>query len=318
MSSKTISIVPLEPVPEHVLGIREEVNMLTYGPSNILLAKEEEAIAGAVRLALRQDPKRRHGLITDLAVHKDYARQGIEMRLIQAAEEWLKAQGVTRIDAVVLDGQGQTTFFYELGYWASRKMVVMAWDLTKLSPLPQEAEAFLIEEMPRPDVDFLTDFVLASYQPYWRFWKELKDDQRWFRVEYPAAPDEPESDELAQEMRERVRQRVARFGKEAPQTLFAARAEGRVVAVCDAKAAHEGETFDWGVLVLRDFGGKRVGSALLGHALHWLKAQGLTMARIITTSGLDDYDPTVYLYSLTHGGKVLAEYLNLVKRKLTP
>ena len=117
-------------------------------------------------------------------------------------------------------------------------------------------------------------------------------------------------------MRSRVESRVAAFGTAAPQTLFIAKLDGEVVGLCDAKAADVDITFDWGLLVRRDFGGRRIGSALLGHALHWLKARGVTVARIVTTSGLDDYDPTVYLYAFSYGGAISAEYLNLVKRRL--
>ncbi len=315
MKTTAHAIEPLTPVPEHVLGVREELNLLTYGPSEILLATAGGEIAGAVRLALREDPRRRHGLIADLAAHEDYDRKAIAADLIAAAEERLKARGVTKIDAIVRDGEGATVPFYERGYWAARKMVLLTWDLGGLEAL-ESSDEFSIEEHAAPDPAFLTDFALESYQPYWRWWKEYKEDTRWHRVEYPAEPEAPPSAELAQEMRDRVAARVAAFGGAAPQTLFTARLDGEVVALCDAKAAADDVTFDWGLLVRRDYGGRRIGSALLGHALHWLKARGLETARIVTTSGLDDYDPTVYLYAAAHGGAIRAEYLNLVKRRL--
>lgn len=315
MKGTSYTIEPLTPVPQHVQGTREEFNMLTYGPSEILLAKDGAEIAGAVRLALRQDERRQHGLIADLSVHDDYARQGIEEELIVAAEERLKAAGVTKIDAIVRDGEGGTVPFYERGYWASRKMVLLTWNLQTLDDLDTSHE-FTIEEQASPEPDFLTSFVLDSYQPYWRWWKEYKEDTRWHRVEYPAEPEAPPNEDLAHEMRARVAARVAAFGKAAPQTLFIAKLDGQVVGACDAKAVKDDITFDWGLLVRRDFGGRRIGSALLGHVLHWLKSQGLTVARIVTTSGLDDYDPTVYLYAFSYGGAISAEYLNLVKRKL--
>ena len=315
MKRISYTIEPLDPVPGHVLGTREEFNMLTYGPSEVLLAKDGAEIAGAVRFALRQDERRNHGLVADLSVHEDYARQGLEEELIVAAEERLKAAGVTKIDAIVRDGEGGTVPFYERGYWAARKMVLLSWDLRSLGDVDADHE-FVVEEQTAPEPAFLADFVLDSYQPYWRWWKEYKEDTRWHRVEYPAEPDAPPSEDLAQEMRGRVEARVAAFGKAAPQTLFAAKLDGEIVGLCDAKAAEDDITFDWGLLVRRDFGGRRIGSALLGHALHWLKSQGMTVARIVTTSGLDDYDPTVYLYAASHGGVISAEYLNLVKRRL--
>lgn len=315
MKKTSYTIAPLTPVPQHVLGTREELNMLTYGPSEILLAADGDEIAGAVRLALRQDERRKHGLIADLSVHEDYARQGIAKDLIAAAEERLKAAGVTKIDAIVRDGEGGTVPFYERGYWASRKMVLLTWNLQSLED-PDSSHEFTIDEQTSPNPDLLINFVLDSYQPYWRWWKEYKEDTRWHRVEYPAEPEAPPSEDLAEEMRARVRARVASFGAAAPQTLFVASLDGEVVGLCDAKAAEDDITFDWGLLVRRDFAGRRIGSALLGHALHWLKSQGMTVARIVTTSGLDDYDPTVYLYSFSYGGTISAEYLNLVKRKL--
>lgn len=315
MKNAAYTIEALTPVPDHVLGTREEFNMLTYGPSEVLLAKDGPEIAGAVRLALRQDARRQHGLIADLSVHEDYARQGIEEDLIAAAEERLKASGVTKIDAIVRDGEGATVPFYERGYWAARKMVLLTWDLRTLDRL-ESSQEFTIEEQSSPDPAFFTEFILNSYQPYWRWWKEYKEDTRWHRVEYPAEPEAPPSEELAQEMRARIEARVASFGAGAPQTLFVARSNGEVVGLCDAKAVADDTTFDWGLLVRRDYGGRRIGSALLGHALHWLKAQGMSTARIVTTSGLDDYDPTVYLYAFSYGGVISAEYLNLVKRRL--
>ena len=99
-------------------------------------------------------------------------------------------------------------------------MVLLTWDLQSLGELETTHE-FTIEEQSMPDPAFLTDFVLSSYQPYWRWWKEYKEDTRWHRVEYPATPDAPPNEQLAQEMRARVEARVAAFGKSAPQTLFA-------------------------------------------------------------------------------------------------
>ena len=151
--SSTDTIEALTPVPEHVLGTREELNLLTYGPSEILLAKDGEEIAGAVRYALREDARRRHGLIADLSVHEDYTRQGLEEDLILAAEERLKALGVTKIDAIVRDGEGGTVPYYERGYWAARKMVLLTWDLRALDDVESYSE-FTIEEQPTPDPEF--------------------------------------------------------------------------------------------------------------------------------------------------------------------
>jgi GNAT superfamily N-acetyltransferase len=312
-----LTITDMEPVPERVLGLRKELNLLWYGPSRVLLARDDASeIVGAVRLAPRQDAWRRHGLIADLQVDPDWRNQGIEERLIQQAEAALRAQGVTKIDALIADGQGLAAYYYRLGYWPSRKTVVVGWDLSGVDPPPENAE-FTIERLDRPQVDPVADLVLASYQPYWQWWKEQKEDKKWFRAEFPAEPEQPDSADLAAEMRARVCAAAGEIAERRDHVLFVARCDGRPVGLCDARAGTgpDDDNFSFGVLVLRDFGGKRLGSALLGHALHWLRTQGLSQARITTTSGLDDYDPTVYLYNLAFQGQILGEYVDLVKRK---
>ena len=79
----------------------------------------------------------------------------------------------------------------------------------------------------------------------------------------------------------------------------------RPVALCDAKVPGDGEdAFDWGVLVLRDFGGKGLASALLSRALHWLRDQGQTTADLTVTSGLDDYAPIVYVATVANRAQI--------------
>ncbi|MBI3979912.1 MAG: GNAT family N-acetyltransferase [Chloroflexi bacterium] len=307
----------LDPVPERLLGIRQELNLLWYGPSQVLIAQDDSAgIIGAVRLAYRHDPRRCHGLIADLQIDPEWRDRAVEEQLIQAAEEALGQGGVTKIDVLIPDGQRWASCFYRLGYWPSRKTVVIIWDLTDLRPAHESPE-FTVELLETPDVDSTTDLVLASYQPYWQWWKEQKEDQKWFRAEYPVGAEPPDSADLAVEMRARVRAAVEQIAERPDHVLFLARHQGRPVGLCDARVGgtSDEDNFAFGVLVLRDFGGKRLGSVLLGRALHWLRARGLSQARVTTTSGLDDYDPTVYLYTLSYGGQIAAEYVNLVKRR---
>ena len=86
-------IEPLATVPARLLGVRRELNLLRYGPSELLVARRGEEIIGAVRYALRDDPELRHGLITDLTV--EAGQEGaadLPERLIEAAEQRLRAR----------------------------------------------------------------------------------------------------------------------------------------------------------------------------------------------------------------------------------
>lgn len=313
----SVQVEPLRPTPERLLGMREELNLLPYGPSTVLLTRERGRIVGAVRYALRDDPWRRHGLIADLQLDAARRDLGLEEQLIGAAEQALTALGARKIDALILDGRGWAPYFYRLGYWASRKTVAMEWDLTALGPIEAPAEC-AIEAVARPDLDEVSRLVLGSYQPYWRWWREHRDDKRWERAEFPAEQAPLECAELEAEMGRRVRARLERLADDPDRILFLARHDGRAVGLCDAVRRAEGEQLDFGVLLLRDFGGKRLGSALLGRALRWLHEAGLARARVVTTSGLDDYDPTVYLYNLSYRARIVAEFVDLVKRSLGP
>ena len=72
------------------------------------------------------------------------------------------------------------------------------------------------------------------------------------------------------------------------------------------------EDLEVGVVIRKGYGGEGLGSTLLNHALLNLKKKGKKKASILVTSGLDDYDPQVYLYTM-NGGKIVREYINLQK-----
>jgi GNAT superfamily N-acetyltransferase len=312
-------IEPLVPTPARLRGTREELNQLTYGPSTVLLARRDDALLGAVRYAVRDDPRRPHGLIADLQVDPAQRDGGIAEALIDAAERALAAAGVVKIDALVEDGRGWAPSFYRHGYWASRKSVVMRFDLRRLDAFDAAAApaGVGIELVERPDVDEATRLVLDSYQPYWRWWREHARDRRWMRVDFPAHMEPPASPGLERAMRARVRARLRGLADDPDHVVCLARAaDGQLVGLCDAARRPSESDLDqlaFGVLVVRDFGGKRLGSALLGQALGWLRAGGLESARVTAPSGLDDYDPTVYLYNLAFGAQILGEFVDLVK-----
>ncbi len=289
--------------------------MIRYRDNRIHLARHEGEIYGAIRSAIRDDSRRNHGFLGDLQVDEQVRDQGLEERLIEAGEQRLfEEEDCTRIDAVMEDGEGWTRYFAEQGFWSSRKTVDMGWDLTSLCPVDlPDLDEVDIERTRDPALDELEDFILDSYQPYWRFWKEYKQDMRWIRVEYGEDEEAPESDEIREEMRRRVRERLDEFDRDEDQVFFLARRDGELIAVCDALDSDRGDTFEWGMMAEYDYGVKNLGSALVGRALNWLHDRGHETARIKTTSGLDDFDPTVYLYTAANNAQILGEYVNCAK-----
>lgn len=315
-----IEIVPLDSVPSRVAGVRQELNQLSYGPSEVLVARrrdgEESSVLGAVRLAMRERPARPHGLIADLVVDQALRQSGVPERLITAAEARLVARGAQKIDAVTVDGRGWASFYYRCGYWSSRRTVVLTWNLAG-RPAVEPGEEFEIRQVDHPDPDLIARFVLNSYQPYFRWWKEPPEDQRWDRVELQPEDEHDRSQQAAAEVRRHVAELVRRAGVGAPQTYFLAYKRDELIGLCDAKDAPAGEdTFDWCVLVSRHEGGKRLGSTLLDRALTWLERRGRATAEYTSTSGLDDYDPLIYLATVVTGAQIRGEFLNLVKNRL--
>lgn len=325
-------------IPQHLTTHhRREVNLLWYGPSRVFALRqapnrrqdpgeEDAGVVGAVRIAMRERTPAKHGLICDLNV-EDGAGNECATALITRAEEELKTSGATKIDAIVLDGKNLTAPFQKLGYWPQRKTVVIAWDLHELKP-SRPLEGIDYEETATPDPEEVADFILASYQPYWRWWKNDLFDRPWERIDYPAQePDSVERRNLEQN-RGTIVGMLERFNTDIPQRMVLARKGGKIIGLCDAKVEdpHVGavsrrrprndDHFDWGVLLRRDHPGGGFGKSLLMPMLQWLRRQGLSKAEITTTSGMDDFDPTVYLYVQSCGGVILGEFLNLVKRRL--
>jgi GNAT superfamily N-acetyltransferase len=269
---------------------------------------------GAIRLAMRVRTPFTEGLITDLQIDDALVDSGMPEALIAEAEARLRARGARKVDGLLLDGVGMAQYYYRLGYWSSRRSVVLAWDLAQLRDIPASTD-YEVVQVDRPDADVIGHFILNSYQPYFRWWKEPREAQKWFRVELQPEDYEDQYERAGEEIRARVLEDVRNAGMVGPQTYFLAYRDGELVGLCDARDSGAGtDQFEWCVLMSRSSIGKGLGSTLLGHALRWLRDErGLTHAEYTATSGLDDYDPLIYLSTVATGAYIKGEFLHCVK-----
>ncbi|MDP3724595.1 MAG: hypothetical protein Q8R11_03105 [bacterium] len=74
------------------------------------------------------------------------------------------------------------------------------------------------------------------------------------------------------------------------------------------------EPFVFGPMMQKGIAGQKIGSTMMASVLQWFKDQGKSKAQWTVPSGLDDYDPVVYLSTLSTGAKIEREYIILEKQ----
>lgn len=276
-----MEIVLLKTLPKEFKGVTFEPNLLRYFQHQILLLVNADKIIGSVRVAMAVD-KHTSGLVTDLYVESIHKNTGLEDSLIEAAENYLKAKAVTRVDAVYLDGPGILPFFYKKDYAPFRRTVRIEWKLDELNINSEKSSIYEIKLQKVPNIKLLSDLILDSFQPYWTNWIEEKTvEDRKKKL----------SDILSHD----------------DNSYYIAFNDGKALGMVDKK-------LKWGIVIRRDSIGNNLGSYLLNRVLQDLKKQGYKKAVTFSTSGLDDYDPQIYLYTLRCGGKITREYIDLQKR----
>ena len=319
---KTIEFVEkTELLPQNLKTRYRDINGFVYKGSKLFVGRKFGEDIGAVRVALRDDEKRKHGLISDLNLSESFNFPEVAKEFIEFAEQYLLSMGVNKIEVIVPEGKKLNYIFYDYGYWASRKAVAIGWDLEKLDlnfksdSQDYEFDIVLSRDLSQELIEELSIFIFNSYQPYFRWWKEYKEDYVWWRTEYLDESIPKIEEELKDEMIGRIKEYLYEI-KDKNSSIVRGFINGKLRGICDAVVDSQ-ENMVIGVAVDKDFKAKSFGSGLLLKALSFLKENGLKNAITITTSGLDDYDPTVYLYTLSGKGQILSEYTILVKRNFS-
>ncbi|MFN4245129.1 MAG: hypothetical protein ACK4F9_03140 [Brevinematia bacterium] len=298
-----------------------DIDGFIYKESKLFVGRISGEDIGAVRVAIRDDSRRKYGLISDLNISESVNFLEVANHFIEFAENYLLSNSVTKIDAIVPEGKKLNYAFYDKGYWASRKLVAIGWDLENLnfsieqSPPNYKFDIVLAKDFSENFIKEISEFVFNSYQPYFRWWKEYKEDYRWWRTEYLDKNIPEIENELKEEMINRIIDYLYEI-KEKNSAIVIGLVDNKLKGICDVVVDEE-ENMLIGVAVDKDFKVKHFGSNILFRALNFLKSNNLKTARTITTSGLDDYDPTVYLYTLSGKGQILSEYTVLIKRNFS-
>lgn len=282
---KNVQVVELKTLPKEFLGKIKENNLLEYENCRILVATQDNQVLGSIRVATGVGDTT-SGLVTDLVVGRDFSGKGLEEELIKKAEEKLTELGVKEVDGVCIDGINHVRYFYRAGYKPFRRTVFINWKLLSGVELEVNSE-FEIKEFGEL-APSLPELVINSLQPYWKSWK----------VNY-----RPEIDSVTALFKQYFSDKTYR--------VFVAYHGKEAVGLVDA--SREAPNLLFGVCIRRDFGGRKLGSTLLNQTLAYLKNLGLKEASTIATSGLDDYDPQIYLYTLSAGGSIDKEFIDLTK-----
>jgi ribosomal protein S18 acetylase RimI-like enzyme len=94
------------------------------GHGEILIAADSDRIAGSVMVG--HDGHR--GWVYYLATDPSRRGEGLGRRLMGAAEDWLKARGLRKLELMIRSGNAATTEFYRrIGYSEEPVIVMSRW-----------------------------------------------------------------------------------------------------------------------------------------------------------------------------------------------
>ena len=221
-----------------------------------------------------------------LAVKDAFANLDIVNELVNAALSYSLSQRPKMLKAVTLTVQPYVGVYKRFGFKPVRRILRIAWDLTKVAEEEFTGKTSIIE-VTEENVDEACQVFVNGVQPYWDWWIE----------------EEGGREAVLQKTAEWIRQSVT----------LAAKVDNKIVGVTGIVSHHERREASFlGVVVLPQYRMRGIGGTLMKAALNKAKQLGHNRLVVHTMAYLDSLAPGAILY-LKSGGKIEAEYLHLMK-----
>ncbi|MFJ5778297.1 GNAT family N-acetyltransferase [Streptomyces sp. NPDC093094] len=215
-------------------------------------------IIGSAQVGLIADSRDPGQAFVNVYVHPRHTRRGAGTLLVRAAEEYLAAQGATRLLSWVLDEPGNRAFARARGYRASRSAHFLRLDLAggTLPPLQD----------PPPGIELRTGADFAD------------DPRPLFELDAEAAADEPSDAGVAPDDYGAWLAETWRHPLGDPELTVVAVADGRPVAFTAARTDGV-RRYDSGMTgTARAHRGRGLAKLAKNHSLHRARAAGYTDA----------------------------------------
>ena len=231
-------------------------------------------------------PADKYLLLQYLAVREALSNLQIVDSLIQAASNYAFSKQPKLVKAVTPTIQPYVEAYQRFGFKPVRRILRIAWDLTKTLEEESVRAAVNVTEVCPEHIDEASKVFVEGLRPYWN----------WYIEE--GGGDESITKRAAEWMREYV--------------YLAARADGKIAGVVGVfpRPGSDEAAFS-GVVVLPEFRRKGIGSVLMNAALDKARQLGCKRLYVHTVAYLDSLAPGAVLY-LKSGGRNEAEYLQLV------
>jgi len=267
----------------------ERLKMFTsppyYNTDGFFIAEEEGTPVGCI--GVFNLAAERSLLLQYLAVKEAFPNLHIVDSLIQAALNYAFSRQPTLVKAVTPTIQPYVEAYQRFGFRPVRRILRIAWDLTKPLEEKPRSHAAVVNEIREENIGEASEAFVEGLLPYWDWYIEEGGGKR------------------------SVKKRVAEGMKE--YVHLAAKVDGRISGVVGVfpRPGSDDAAFS-GVIVLPEFRQKGIGSVLMNAALDRARQLGCRRLHVHTLAYLDSLAPGAVLY-LKSGGRIEAEYLQLVK-----